>query len=206
MNIEHLETSGTFRLDGGEWDVDNNVYLLSGKEGVYIVDPAHDKQAIIDAVGDRKVLAVLLTHAHNDHCDLVPEIVGHYGAPAYLHPDDDMLWKESNGDATYLPLNDGRHFELDGQPIITIHTPGHSPGCVVFHIPSENTLISGDTLFNGGPGATGRKYSDFDTIIESLRTRVFTLDADTTVLPGHGDNTTVGAEAARLDEYIQRGY
>lgn len=209
MRIEKLVTSGTFRLDGGEWDVDNNVYVLSGggaDGGVYLVDPAHNADAIIEAVDNRPVKAILLTHAHNDHCELAPELARHFGTEVYLHPDDDMLWQESNGTAPYRALADGQQFHLGTETITTLHTPGHSPGCVVFHVPSAQTLLSGDTLFSGGPGATGRKYSDFDVIIQSLRDVVFALPATTRVLPGHGDETTVAAEANRLDEYIARGY
>lgn len=206
MRIDHLVTSGKFRLDGGEWDVDNNVYILGDNGGVYIVDPAHDAEKIIEAVGDRPVQAVLLSHAHNDHCELAPQIAEHFGVEVYLHPEDSMLWEESNGDAPFVPLEDKQQFELNGETITAFHTPGHSPGCMVFHIPSENTLLSGDTLFSGGPGATGRKFSDFDVIIESLRNVVFALPHETKVLPGHGDETTIGAEAARIDEYIERGY
>ncbi len=212
MKIEKFVTSGKFRLDGGEWDVDNNVYLLSSDSadaadaGVYIIDPSHDAQRVYDEVGERKVLGVILTHAHNDHCELAPEVAAHYGVEVYLHPDDQPLWEETNGQAEYTPLEDNGVFTLGGEDIAIVHTPGHSPGCVVAYIANEGVLLSGDTLFNGGPGATGRKYSDFDVIIESLKTRVFPLPPETKVLPGHGDETTVGAEAARIDEYIERGY
>ncbi|MDY5841029.1 MAG: MBL fold metallo-hydrolase [Corynebacterium camporealensis] len=210
MQIEKIVTSGKFRLDGGEWDVDNNVYFLatggSDNAHLYIVDPSHDLEAIADQVGDRTVDGILLSHGHNDHCDLAPEAAERFNAPVYLHPDDDMLWVEANGDTPYHELEDNQQFQLGGEDITVFHTPGHSPGCVVFHIPSENTLLSGDTLFSGGPGATGRKYSDFDVIIESLRNVVFNLPDKTVVKPGHGDETTVGDEAARIDEYIERGY
>lgn len=206
MKIEKFVTSGKFRLDGGEWDVDNNVYILGGKGGVYIIDPSHNASQVIDEVGDRPVRGIILTHAHNDHCELAPELAEHYGVEVHLHPDDDQLWKESNGDAPYVPLTDNQQFELDGEKITVFHTPGHSPGCVVLHLPQDNVLLSGDTLFNGGPGATGRKYSDFDVIIESLRNVVFNLPGNTKVYPGHGDETTIGAEAARIDEYVARGY
>lgn len=212
MKIEKLVTSGVFRLDGGEWEVDNNVYLLASvdeegsKEEVIIVDPSHDAEAVYAAVGDRNVQCVLLTHAHNDHCELAPAVASHYGVEVYLHPDDQPLWEETNGNAAYTPLRDGQQFVLGGENVSIRHTPGHSPGCIVAYVASEDTLLSGDTLFNGGPGATGRKYSSFETIIASLKEKVFTLPADTRVLPGHGDETTVGAEAARIDEYIARSY
>ncbi|MGV0326463.1 MBL fold metallo-hydrolase [Corynebacterium confusum] len=206
MQIENLVTSGKFCLDGGCWDVDNNVYVLSVGDAVVVVDPSHDLDAIADQVGDREVRAILLTHAHNDHCELAPRAARRFNAPVYLHPDDDVLWQESNGNAPYLHLYDGQRFLLEGEEIRVLHTPGHSPGCVVLYLPGEETLLSGDTLFSGGPGATGRKYSDFDVIVESLRDVVFFLPAETRVLPGHGDATTVGAEADRIDEYVRRGY
>ena len=204
MRIDSTVTSGKFRLDGGEWDVDNNVYVVGDDSNVYVVDPSHDLDAVAELVGDRHVEGILLTHAHNDHCELAPEAAKRFDTEVYLHPDDDMLWQESNGDAPYTPLADRGQFDIGGEKITVYHTPGHSPGCVVLHV--GETLLSGDTLFNGGPGAAGRKYSDFDVIIESLKNVVFTLPEDTKVLPGHGDATTVGAEAARLDEYIERGY
>lgn len=206
MQIENLVTSGKFCLDGGCWDVDNNVYVLSVGDAVVVVDPSHDLDAIADQVGDREVRAILLTHAHNDHCELAPRAARRFNAPVYLHPDDDVLWQESNGNAPYLHLYDGQRFLLEGEEIRVLHTPGHSPGCVVLYLPGEETLLSGDTLFSGGPGATGRKYSDFDVIVESLRDVVFFLPAEARVLPGHGDATTVGAEADRIDEYVRRGY
>ncbi|MBK4150261.1 MBL fold metallo-hydrolase [Corynebacterium macginleyi] len=204
MQIESTVTSGKFRLDGGEWDVDNNVYVLGDASSVYIVDPSHDLDAVAELVGDRKVEGIILTHGHNDHCELAPEAAERFDTDVYMHPDDDMLWKETNGDAHYIALADNGQFDINGEKITVYHTPGHSPGCVVLYV--AGTLLSGDTLFNGGPGATGRKYSDFDVIIESLRNVVFSLPDDTKVLPGHGDATTVGAEAARIDEYIERGY
>lgn len=204
MQIESTVTSGKFRLDGGEWDVDNNVYVLGDASSVYIVDPSHDLDAVAELVGDRKVEGIILTHGHNDHCELAPEAAKRFDADVYMHPDDDMLWREANGDAHYIDLADNGQFDINREKITVYHTPGHSPGCVVLYV--DGTLLSGDTLFNGGPGATGRKYSDFDVIIESLRNVVFNLPDDTKVLPGHGDATTVGAEAARIDEYIERGY
>ena len=87
-----------------------------------------------------------------------------------------------------------------------LHTPGHSPGGVCLHVPALGVLISGDTLFQGGPGATGRSYSDFPTILDSIRERVLTLPPQTRVLTGHGDETTIGAEAADYDAWVARGH
>ena len=87
-----------------------------------------------------------------------------------------------------------------------LHTPGHSPGAVCFYAPAFGTVFTGDTLFSGGPGATGRSYSDFDTIVDSIRTRLLTLPPETVVHTGHGDSTEIGIEAPHLDDWITRGH
>ena len=83
--------------------------------------------------------------------------------------------------------------------------PGHSPGGICLHDRVGSRVFVGDTLFRGGPGATGRSYSDFPTIIDSIRTQLFVLPADTVVAPGHGETTTIGDEAPHLEEWIARG-
>ncbi|MDO5031891.1 MBL fold metallo-hydrolase [Corynebacterium sp.] len=211
MIIDTFVTSGKFRLDGGEWDVDNNVYIVAAGSAesdaeCYIIDPSHDAERVYEEVGKRTVKGVILTHAHNDHCELAPQVAEHYGVSVYLHPDDRPLWEETHAEAEFVPLEDNQRFTVGDGDLVVFHTPGHSPGCVVLYLAGESTLLSGDTLFNGGPGATGRKYSDFDVIIESLRNRVLNLPPETRVLPGHGDATTIEAEAARIDEYVARGY
>jgi glyoxylase-like metal-dependent hydrolase (beta-lactamase superfamily II) len=102
-------------------------------------------------------------------------------------------------------LADGDVVEVAGARLEVLHTPGHSPGGVCLHDAGAGVLFSGDTLFNGGPGATGRSFSDFATIVESIRTRLLGLPADTVVHTGHGDDTTIGAEAPHLDEWLTRG-
>jgi glyoxylase-like metal-dependent hydrolase (beta-lactamase superfamily II) len=87
-----------------------------------------------------------------------------------------------------------------------LHTPGHAPGAVCFWVPDLGVVFSGDTLFAGGPGATGRSYSDFPVILQSIRDRLLTLPSDTVVHPGHGADTTVGAEAPAYDDWVARGH
>ena len=207
--IEHLVTSGTFSLDGGTWDVDNNVWFVGDDAECVIIDPAHDADAVVAAAGDRKVLAVLLTHGHDDHIRAVRDVAARVGAPVHLNPADAMLWEQVYpGTTADAEIADGETFTVAGVTLTALHTPGHSPGSTVFHAPGlgeGGVLFSGDTLFNGGPGATGRSYSDFPTIIESIRERIFTLPESTEVLTGHGESTSVGAEKPHLDEWIARG-
>ncbi|MEA9984854.1 MULTISPECIES: MBL fold metallo-hydrolase [Subtercola] len=205
--IENLVTNGTFSLDGGTWNVDNNVFIIGDNTECIVIDAAHDAAGILAAVGNRSLKAILLTHAHDDHIDAVAAVKAATGAPVLLNDGDRMLWHavypDTEPDAA---LVDGEIVTVAGVDIEVLHTPGHSPGAVCFYAPSLNTLFSGDTLFNGGPGATGRSYSDFPTIIESITTRLLTLPAGTVVLTGHGDSTTIGSESPHLDEWIARGH
>ncbi|NGN64068.1 MBL fold metallo-hydrolase [Streptomyces sp. A7024] len=205
--IEHLVTSGTFSLDGGTWDVDNNVWIVGDDTEAVVIDAAHDAGAIADALGDRRLAAVVCTHAHNDHIDAAPELAARTGAPILLHPADLPLWKQTHPDrAPEGNLTDGEVLTVAGVDLTVLHTPGHAPGAVCLYAPALGAVFTGDTLFNGGPGATGRSFSDFPTIIDSIRDRLLTLPPDTTVHTGHGDSTTIGAEAPQLAEWIARGH
>jgi glyoxylase-like metal-dependent hydrolase (beta-lactamase superfamily II) len=203
--IDRVVTSGQFCLDGGCWDVENNIWLIGDDNEVLVVDAAHTAQPIIDAVGDRTVVAVLCTHAHNDHVTVAPELAERFDAPILLHPDDDVLWKQTHPSVDYSSLADDQRLTVAGIEVRVIHTPGHSPGSVCLYVPALGAVCTGDTLFRGGPGATGRSYSDFPTIIESIRSRLLTLPAETVVYTGHGGDTTIGAEAPHLAEWIARG-
>ena len=206
LRIDRVVTSGTFNLDGGSWDVDNNVWVVGDDDQVVIVDAAHTAPAIIDAVAGRHVVAVVLTHGHDDHVTVAPELSAELHAPILLHPGDDVLWKVTHPDVTYRNLDDRQRIDLAGTEIEVIHAPGHSPGSVCLYLPEADVLFSGDTLFQGGPGATGRSYSDFGTIIDSIRGSLLTLPEQTRVHTGHGDPTTIGAEAPHLAEWIARGH
>ncbi|MCH0558529.1 MBL fold metallo-hydrolase [Streptomyces sp. MUM 16J] len=206
-HIERLVTTGQFSLDGGTWDVDNNVWLVGDDHEVVVIDAAHDAEAIVRAVGDRHLAAIVCTHAHNDHVNAAPALADRTGAVIWLHPDDLPLWKLTHPDrAPDRHLADGQVIEVAGIDLTVLHTPGHAPGAVCLHEPGLGVVFTGDTLFTGGPGATGRSYSHFPTIIDSIRDRLLTLPPETKVLTGHGDPTTIGAEAPHLQEWIERGH
>ncbi|ASW53154.1 MBL fold metallo-hydrolase [Plantactinospora sp. KBS50] len=205
--IDHAVTSGTFSLDGQTFEVDNNVWVLGDDRECVLVDAPHDVPAILAAVGDRRVLAILASHAHDDHVRVAPELAAATGAPVLLHPADRVLWDLVHPDrAPDGDLTDGQRIEVAGLTLRVLHTPGHSPGACSFLTSELAAVFTGDTLFAGGPGATGRSYSDFGTIIASVRDRLLTLPPETAVHPGHGASSTVGAEAPQLAEWIARGH
>jgi glyoxylase-like metal-dependent hydrolase (beta-lactamase superfamily II) len=204
VTIENLVTSGTFSLDGGTWDVDNNVWMVGDDDECIIIDSPHDAAAIISQVRGRKVLAILLTHAHNDHIGAAREVAAAVDAPIHLHADDLVLWEQVYPDAKPdRYLTDGDVFQIGGEELRAIHTPGHSPGSTCFYLESEGTVFTGDTLFNGGPGATGRSFSDYPTILASIRERLLALPAETLVRTGHGGSTTIGAERETLSQVAE---
>ena len=205
--IEKVVTAGTFSLDGGTWEVENNVWLIGDDDEVVVIDAAHDADAIMAVVGGRRVTAILCTHGHNDHIDAAPELADRTGAPIWLHPADAALWGMAHPDRQPdAELHGGQLISIGGVDLEVLHTPGHSPGAVCFAVPSLGVLFSGDTLFAGGPGATGRSFSDFPTIIDSISHKLFSLPPDTVVHTGHGDDTTIGAEAPQLDDWVVRGH
>jgi glyoxylase-like metal-dependent hydrolase (beta-lactamase superfamily II) len=200
LRIDHVVTSGIFSLDGEDFEVDNNIWLIGDDHEVVVIDAAHDHRPIVEAVGGRRVGGVLCTHGHNDHINAAVELAETTDAPIWLHPDDGMLWDVVHPDRRIDdPLRDGLTIGVGGDELTILHTPGHSPGGCCIHVPTLGVVFSGDTLFNGGPGSTGRSFSDLGILVESIRSRLFVLDRTTVVHTGHGDSTSIGAEEDRLD-------
>lgn len=180
----------------------NNVFVVRCAEtGMSVlIDAADEPDILLPLCEELQVGDVLTTHGHRDHIQAVPHVraAGHRVGVA-------------EGDAEMLPAYD---FVIDDDAVIevgrlrlrAIHTPGHTQGSTCLHVEGSPVLFSGDTLFPGGPGNTRRNQMHFATIIRSIQQRLFTLPDDTVVLPGHGDDTTIGTERPHLQEWIDRGW
>ena len=197
--IDKVVVSGVFSLDGQDFDVDNNVWLVGDDDEVLVIDAPHDAAPIVEAIGGRRVTAIVLTHGHNDHITAAPALREATGAPIWFNPADRMLWDMTHPDAAPdRELAAGLRFSVAGTTLTALHTPGHSPGSTCLHAADLTTVFTGDTLFCGGPGATGRSFSDHPTIVNSIRSQLFSLHGDTVVKTGHGDDTTIAAELRNL--------
>jgi glyoxylase-like metal-dependent hydrolase (beta-lactamase superfamily II) len=195
--VERVVTSGIFSLDGEDFEVENNIWLVGDDESVVVIDAAHQAGPIADAVGGRRVDVIVCTHGHNDHINAAVDLAERVGAPIAIHPADAELWAAVHPDrAPDRELAEGE--VIRGMTVL--HTPGHSPGGVSLHAPDLDTVFSGDTLFNGGPGATGRSFSDRPTLLRSIEAKLLPLPEATIVRTGHGDDTTIGAEKDRWPE------
>jgi glyoxylase-like metal-dependent hydrolase (beta-lactamase superfamily II) len=206
-SVELVTTDGVFAYDGGEWEVTNNIWLVGDDREVLVIDAAHDHRRIAEAVHGRRVVGIALTHGHNDHINAAVDLADAVDAPILLHPDDRVLWDVVHPGRAYdRDLADGDRLTVAGAELGVLHTPGHSPGGCCFRLERGGVVFSGDTLFCGGPGATGRSLSDFPTIIRSIRERLLVLPPETIVHTGHGESTTIGDEAPHLEEWLARGH
>lgn len=180
--------------------LENNAYLVACRatRAAVLIDAAAEPDRLLASAEDLHLKAILTTHGHWDHVQGVSGVREEAGVPFRIHPAD----AEMCGQAPDIPLHDGL-VHVGDLAIEVIETPGHTDGSTCFAVPG--LVFTGDTLFPGGPGAT-KDERDFGRILESISDRLFSLDADTLIMPGHGLDTTIGAEGPHLEEWRVRGW
>ncbi len=198
--LDRVVTHGIFRIDGEDFEVDNNIWIVGDDHECLVIDAAHEAAPIAAGVAGRRVTAIVCTHGHNDHINAAVELAAAVGdPPILLHEADRMLWDVVYPDrAPGGTIAAGDRPAAGGVQLVALHTPGHSPGGVSLYDADHGRVFSGDTLFRGGPGATGRSFSDRDTLVASIQRELLVLPPDTVVHTGHGEDTTIGNEVAAL--------
>lgn len=180
--------------------MENNVYVIECPQthDAFVVDGSFEADKIVAGADGARIVGILQTHGHFDHVQALAELKESLDVPVHAHPGDDY---PVSVDAE---LHDGDVLKLGEREVTVLHTPGHTPGSVCFLAGAH--LIAGDTLFPGGPGNTWNDQNAFEQIIESIRSKLFVLPDQTRVYPGHGADTTIGAEKPHLQEWIDRGW
>ena len=180
--------------------MENNVYVLECPEthDALLIDGCFEADKIIEGCDGSTVVAIVQTHGHFDHVQALGELKERLGVPVMAHPGEDYPV------AIDQDLADGDTIAFGKREAAVLHTPGHTPGGVC--LLAGKHLISGDTLFPGGPGNTWENKENFARIIDAIETKLFVLPDDTAVYPGHGKDTTIGTEKPHLQEWKDRGW
>jgi glyoxylase-like metal-dependent hydrolase (beta-lactamase superfamily II) len=201
--IDAVRITGTYV--NTEETIENNVWVIGDDHEALVIDASHDVTPILATIDGRRVTQIVCTHGHWDHVNQAVALQAAVDAPVALHPADRMLWDEVHRSPPDLDLAADDLIMIGGLELKVLHTPGHTPGSVCLY-DQVGTLFSGDTLFEGGPGATAFRYGDFEVIIRSIGEQLLVLPGEIVVHTGHGASTTIGAEAPHLPAWIRRGW
>jgi glyoxylase-like metal-dependent hydrolase (beta-lactamase superfamily II) len=217
--IDKVVTSGKVTVDDTEYDIESNTYIVGDDDAVIVIDPANDAEAILKEIGEREVMAVICTDGRDHHLSAVLEIAEadeEDPAPIGLHSRDRLLWRQyfralakKDEDSEFMKdltpdidIEDGGVFEIGGAQLEVMHTPGHTPGSICLYSEQLGVLFSGDTLHKGRPGRVGEEYHDLQDQLNSIGTLLGPLPKDTRVLPGQGEETTVGDEDSQWESWF----
>ena len=181
----------------------SNTWIIGDREEVIVVDPGSDAAGVLDAVGDREVLAVICTHGHADHIAAAMEVAGRDEAPVALHPKDRPLWREVHADDdAEIEMADGGIFEVADVSLEVIYTPGHTDGSVCLYCEQLGVVFTGHVLLADGPATHDDEFPDFADQLNAIGEHLLTLPPATRVLPGHGEETTIAAAEKDFDSWV----
>jgi glyoxylase-like metal-dependent hydrolase (beta-lactamase superfamily II) len=183
---------------------DNNVFVIRCRAtgDAVLIDAANEHEKLLELCTQLGVRRVLETHGHWDHIQAIPAM-REAGYEVAVTAADAPRLKDVGYDVF---IDDAEVIEVGNLRLLAIHNPGHTEGSISFAVTDTPLLFTGDTLFPGGPGNTALEGGDFATIIQSIDNKLFTFPPDTIVLPGHGLDTTIGAERPHLQSWVDRGW
>ena len=185
---------------------DANAWIIGDDEEVIVIDPGRDPAVVLDAVGDREVLAVICTHGHADHVAAAVVVAERDEAPVALHPKDRLLWRDAHpADDADIEMEDGGIFEVAGTSLEVIHTPGHTDGSVCLNCEDLGVVFTGHALLDSGPVTHDGEYPDFAGQLNAIGEHLLPLPSDIRVLPGQGQETTVAAAEKNFDSWVSAG-
>ncbi len=185
---------------------DGTAWVIGDDDEVIVIDPGEDAAGVLEAVGDREILAVICTHGHASHVAAAIEVAERDESPVALHPADRLHWRVTHsGDEAEIEMADGGRFEVADVALEVIHTAGHTPGSVSLYCADLGTVFTGDALLAAGPAAHEGEFPDFPGQLTAIGERLLGLPPRTRVLPGHGEETTISAAAKRFDGWVTAG-
>jgi glyoxylase-like metal-dependent hydrolase (beta-lactamase superfamily II) len=185
---------------------ETNAWLIGDDEEVIVIDPGEDSVSVLDRVGDREILAVICTHGHASHVAAAVEVAVRDEAPVALHRADRLLWRTAHGGADpEIEMADGGRFDVADAQLEVIHTAGHTPGSVSIYCEDLGVVFTGDALAANGPVPHEGVFADFPGQLTAIGERLLDLPARTRVLPGHGEESTIGDAAKRFDGWVSAG-
>ncbi len=182
-----------------------NTWIIGDRDEVIVIDPGRDPVAVLDVVGDREVLAVICTHGHADRVAAAQQVAERDEAPVALHPKDRSLWREEHADDAEIEMADGGIFEVADVALEVMHTPGHTDGSVCLYCQGLGVVFTGHVLAADGPVRHEDEFPDYAEQINAIGEQLLTLPASTRVLPGQGEETTIGAAEKNFDSWFAAG-
>jgi glyoxylase-like metal-dependent hydrolase (beta-lactamase superfamily II) len=183
-----------------------NAWLIGDEDEVIVIDPGQDAAAVLEAAGDREILAVICTHGHAAHVAAAIEVAERDEAPVAMHRADKLHWRAAHRkDDPDIDMEDGGAFEVGDAKLKVIHTPGHSPGSVSLYCADLDAVFTGHALLASGPAPHNGLFPNLPSQLTSIGERLLDLPARTRVLPGHGEETTIGDAAERFDDWVTAG-
>ena len=182
-----------------------NAWVVGDDEEVIVIDPGEDADSVLELVGDREVLAVICTHGHARHIAAAAEVADRDGAPVALHRADRLSWRSVHEELPEIEMADGGLFDVADVQLEVIHTGGHTPGSVSLYCADLGVVFTGDTLTANGPVPHEGLFADFPGQLNAIGERLLDLPPQTRVLPGHGEESTIGDAAKRFDGWVAAG-